>query len=190
MLRYLLNKHGLEAGKDVTIDYSFSTHRDLAFAVAAGKAELAVISEPLVSMVMEKNPGVRPIFDFNAEWKSATPGSARCAQTSLLVRSSLAETSPRIVEEFLAAYQDGASWVNLHEKDAARLIVKHGILDNLKVAESSIPRCNIHFERAADVEEDIMKYLSVFYNFNPDLTGGKLPGKTSIQKSSFFYRRE
>lgn len=182
MLRYLLHARGLKPGTNVTIDYSFSTHDDLAFAVAAGKADLAVISEPLVSMVMERNTSVRPIFDFNEEWKSATPGSARCAQTSLLVRSDLADTSPRVVEEFLAAYHDAAAWVNSHKNEAARLMVKHGILDNLKVAESSIPRCNIQFERAADVEEDIMKYLSVFYNFNPDLTGGKLPDEKFIHE--------
>ena len=50
LLRYLLKQNGIDPDKDVTLDYSFPTHIDLANAVAAGLAEIGVVSEPYVSM--------------------------------------------------------------------------------------------------------------------------------------------
>ena len=43
--------------KRLTLDYRYPTHIDLANAVASGQALLRVISEPLVSQVMQKNKG-------------------------------------------------------------------------------------------------------------------------------------
>ncbi len=68
MFRYLAERNGLDPDKDMTLDYSFPTHIELANAIAAGIADLGVISEPMVSMVMKKNPAVHPIIDFNHEW--------------------------------------------------------------------------------------------------------------------------
>mgnify|MGYP002476536594 FL=1 len=59
MFRYLLRKNGIDPDKDVTLDYSFPTHIDLANAVAAGQAGLAIISEPLASLVIRRNKNIR-----------------------------------------------------------------------------------------------------------------------------------
>ena len=72
MFRYLLDQHGIDPIKDVNLDYSYPTHIELANAVASGKAKMGVISEPLVSMVMNKNKKVNPIFSLNEEWKQKT----------------------------------------------------------------------------------------------------------------------
>src|SRR5512145_943193 len=42
LFRYLLLQNGIDPEKDLTLDYSFPTHIDLANAVAAGQAELGV----------------------------------------------------------------------------------------------------------------------------------------------------
>jgi NitT/TauT family transport system substrate-binding protein len=53
VFRYLLQKNGINPDKDITLDYSFPTHIDLANAIAARQAKLGVIPEPLVSLVMQ-----------------------------------------------------------------------------------------------------------------------------------------
>lgn len=56
LFRHLLRKNGLDPDRDLLLDYSFPTHIDLAQAVNAGQAELAVISEPLATLAIRNNP--------------------------------------------------------------------------------------------------------------------------------------
>ncbi len=180
MFRYLLKKNGLIPGKDVKLDYSFPTHIELANAVASGKAKLGVISEPLVSMVIQKNPDVKSIMSLNTEWKKAT--NLEIPQTALLVKKDLAASSPEIVNKFLKHYEKSCNWINDNSTKGAKLVVKHKILSNEKVAKTSIPRCNIRFEYAADIDSLIKNYLNIFYKMNPNIVGGKLPDEKFIYK--------
>ncbi|SHF89520.1 NitT/TauT family transport system substrate-binding protein [Mariniphaga anaerophila] len=173
LFRYLLQKHGINPDKDVVLDYSFPTHIDLANAVAAGQAKLGVISEPLVSLVMQRNKKVRPIFDLNKEWNNVqgTP----IAQTAFLGKGKLLQENPKMAEQLIAAYDKSTRWVNQNPDSAATLIVKYGILPDKNVASQSIPRSNLNFVRARGISEEIEEYLSIFYSMNPEIIGGKLP---------------
>jgi NitT/TauT family transport system substrate-binding protein len=173
MFKFLLKKHGIDPLKDVDLDYSFPTHIELANAVAAGKAKLGVISEPLVSMVMAKNKNVKPLFSLNKEWKKTT--DKEIPQTALLVHKELASKNPEIVNAFLSEYEKSVKWVNANPEKAGSLIVKHNILKDRQVAEQSIPRCNMHFKNIKETQNQVHEYLKIFYNMNPKTIGGKLP---------------
>ncbi len=58
LFQYLLKKNGIDPQKDITLDYSFPTHIDLANAAAAGRAELGVI-EPFKSLVIQNKQSAR-----------------------------------------------------------------------------------------------------------------------------------
>ncbi|MFA5301607.1 MAG: ABC transporter substrate-binding protein [Bacteroidales bacterium] len=176
LFQYLLEKKGIDTQKDITLDYSFPTHIDLANAVAAGRAELGVISEPLVSLVIQKNKQVRAIFDLNREWE--TIQGSPIAQTALLVKNEIIETNPRLVEEILDLYESSSRWVNQNPDSAAVLIAKYGILPNTEVALMAIPGSGLHFVKARDIRSQITDYLNVFYNMNPLIIGDKLPDET------------
>jgi NitT/TauT family transport system substrate-binding protein len=174
LFKYLMLKNGIDPDKDVELDYSFPTHIDLANAVAAEKADLAVISEPMVSIVMQKNIKVHALFDLNKEWKkvhSETP----IAQTAFLVKSSFAKENTEKLIEILEHYKYSTDWVNNNIDSAAALIVKHQILPTIEVAKQSIPRSNLHVEIASDIKPEIYNYLEIFYSLNPDIIGGKIP---------------
>ena len=141
LFKYLLKENGIDPENDVILDYSFPTHIDLANAVAANQADLGVISEPLVSLVMQKNKQVRPIFDLNTEWQKVND-NIPIAQTALMVKIEFAKNNPDQVNEFLNNYKLSTNWVNQHIEEAAELIVKYKILPNTEVAKSSIPRSN------------------------------------------------
>ncbi len=172
LFRYLLQQNGIDPDNDITLDYRFPTHIDLANAVAAGQAELAIISEPLVSLVASKNKDVYPIFDLNQEWnkQQGTP----IAQTAFLVKMSTLKEKPQLVEQVLSAYEKSTNWVNQNPDSAAALIVKYNILPDYNAALQSIPRSNLHFERAHKFQKQIEEYLNIFYNMNPEIIGGKL----------------
>ncbi len=173
VFRYLLQKNGINPDKDITLDYSFPTHIDLANAIAAGQAELGVIPEPLVSLVMHKNKKVYPIFDLNLEWNKQQ--NAPIAMTAFLGKESILKDSPQLTEQLISSYKNAVRWVNQHPDSAANLIVKYGILPDYEVALQSIPRSNLNFKRANNIQTQIDAYLKVFYDMNPDIIGGKIP---------------
>lgn len=178
LFRYLLMQNGLDPNNDVSLDYSFPTHIDLANAVAAGQATLGVISEPLVSLVMQKNTSVAPIFDLNDEWKKLQ--SSPIAQTALMVSNGFCTNNPEIIEYVTNSYKYSSQWVNQHPDSAALLMVKHKILPNYEVAYNAIPRSNLLFVNAREVKAGINSYLRVFYKMNPDIIGGKMPDEDFI----------
>jgi len=179
LFRYLLNKNGINPDKDITLDYSFPTHIDLANAVASGQAKLGVISEPLASLAMKNNKSVRRIFDLNDEWNKyeGTP----ITETAFMAKKNMIESNRWIVEKLISSYNLSTRWVNQHPDSAAMLIVKYKILPYYDVALNAIPRSNLKFVMARDIKPQIEKYLNVFYQINPDIIGGKIPDE------KFFY---
>ena len=178
LFRYLLQKNGINPDKDITLDYSFPTHIDLANAVAAGQAELGVISEPLVSLVMHKNKEVHPIFDLNLEWDKLL--GIPIAQTAFLGKEATIQKNPQLVGQLISAYEKSTRWVNQNPDSAATLIVKYNILPDYEVALQSIPRSNLNFVRANKMQPQIDEYLKVFYDMNPEIIGGKIPDENFI----------
>jgi NitT/TauT family transport system substrate-binding protein len=173
LFKYLLIQNGIDPENEVILDYSFPSHIDLANAVAAGKAQLGVISEPLVSMVIQKNRAVHPIFDLNIEWQKIN--TQAIAQTALLVKSDFAKQNPVKLQEILSSYKFSTNWVNENHAEAAELIVKYEILPNVELADSSISRSNLNFVEAKNIKNYISEYLKIFYEMNPDIIGGKIP---------------
>jgi NitT/TauT family transport system substrate-binding protein len=173
LFKHLLIKNGINPDTEVRLDYRFPTHIDLANAVAAGQATLGVISEPLVSLVLERNSKVKAIFDLNAEWEKVM--DMPIAQTAFFVKGELVDTNKELVNRILKSYEYSTQWVNDNPDSAAKLIVKYDILPSVEVARNSIPRSNLHFVRACSIRREIESYLNVFYQMNPDIVGGRLP---------------
>lgn len=183
LFRYLAKVNGIDPDKDIVPDYSFPGHIELANAIASGISTLGVISEPMVSLVSQKNPFVKPLMDLNAEWEKQFGDSIPLAQTALLVKKDFAEKHPLVVEEYLVSLDSSIFWVNSHPNDAAVLIKKWDVLPDTALALRAIPGCNLKFARADKEMKGINEYLKVFYTFNPLIIGGKLPDE------KFYYKK-
>lgn len=173
LFRYLLLQNGIDPEKDITLDYSFPTHIDLANAVAANQAELGVVAEPFATLVMQKNKKVKLIFDLNDEWTRHQGNPL--AITAFVAKKNLIQEQPQLVEQVLLAYAASTLWVNQQPDSAAVLIAKHQILPDEAVARAAIPRANLRFVRARGISQQVGAYLSVFYQLNPEIIGGKVP---------------
>jgi len=178
LFRYLLRRNGIDPEKDIKLDYSFPTHIDLANATGAGRAPLAVLSEPLASMVMKNNKTVRRIFSLDEEWAKfeGTP----LAETAFIAKKSVLEKNRDLTEKLIASYKLSTDWVNRYHDSAAVLIVKYNILPDYEAAFNAIPLSNLKFKRAGDVRNEVIEYLNVFYRMNPDIIGGKIPDEEFI----------
>ena len=175
LFRHLLLQNGLDPDRDLILDYSFPTHVNLANAIAAGQAGLGIMTEPFVSLIVQRNKSVRTIFDLGEEWDKVerTP----LAETAFLVKDG---TKPEIVDEVLSLYEESTGWVNLNPEEAAALVARHGILPDSAAALRAIPNTNLKVVRAAEVASSVKNYLQVFYDMNPETVGGKIPDEEFI----------
>lgn len=180
LFRYLLQKNDIDPDRDISLDYSFPTHIDLANAVAAGQADPGVISEPLASLAMQNNKVLRRIFSLNDEWRKYQ--GIPLAETAFMAKKYVIKNNRQIVEKLISGYETSTKWVNQNPDSAALLIVKYNILPNTEVALNAIPRSNLKFVRAKGIQKQIEDYLNVFYQMNHDIIGGKIPDE------DFFYQ--
>jgi len=183
LFRYLLDRKGLQPGKDVTLKYNFPGPLDLGRAAAAGRASPAVVSEPLGSLIRMKNKNLSEILDLTEEWRTLFGESVPLCQTVLVVRSDFAREYPGKVAAFLALYKESIRWINAHPREAGEMIALHGIVPDAGAAADSIPRCHFDYQDAYPIRDRVSAYLEVFYRFNPDTVGGKIPDE------GFYYRK-
>ncbi|MEA1876901.1 MAG: ABC transporter substrate-binding protein [Bacteroidota bacterium] len=178
IFRYLLTQNGLIPDKDLTMDYSFPTHIDLANAVIAGIAPLAVLSEPQMSLVLKKNPDIKVLVDLNNEWKknhiSGIP------QTALVAHKDLIRNQPQLLDKIIREVSASCSSANKNPYKTAELCVKYNILGEEDAALQAIPRCNILPVTGENILKPLNTYLQIFYNFNPLSIGEQLPDEDFI----------
>jgi NitT/TauT family transport system substrate-binding protein len=175
MFRYLAEQNGLKTNKDIFLDYSFPTHLELGNAVAAGKAGLAVLSEPMVTLANFRNPRVKILLSLEDEWNRIFKDTLPFAQTALLVRNSFAKDHPALTLAFIKKYKESIDWVNRNPALAAKLIVRYKILPDTALARRTVPGCRLEFKEGWPMRKGINSYLKVFYDFDPAIVGGKLP---------------
>ncbi len=183
LFRFLARENNLDPDQDVILDYSFPSHNDLANAVIAGLADIAVLSEPLVSMVKQKNQEVKILFNLGNEWSEIFNDDFAIPQTSLVVKSTFASDNPNLVVSFLKKYQEYCTKVVTDAQVAGQLAVSYGILPDSTIASQAIPGCNLKVLPSWEVKDRVKAFLEVFYNFNPESIGGRLPDE------AFFFEK-
>jgi NitT/TauT family transport system substrate-binding protein len=180
VIQYLLREHGLEAGKDVVLDFS-TQHADLAAVMAAGKQRLALLPQPHVTSVLMQNKDVRVALDITREWKNVTGGELPMGV--IIGQKEFIENNESSLLTFLEKYEQSIRLVNQNVTEAAELIAKHDILPNAKVAEQAIPLSNIVYIDAVTGKSYLNDFFSILYQFSPESIGGKMP-----DEGLYYYR--
>jgi len=174
ILRCILEELGINPNEDNRIDYSFPSHIDLANAVAAGLVDLAVLSEPLLSLARDKNPHIRIIADMNDIWGQITTEN-ELPLTGVIFRTDFAKQYPAIVNEFDLLAERSSQLILQDPVKAAKKIVYSQILPKTGIAEMAISGCIFRYETMRSIRKSLDYYLKVFYNFDPVTIGNKLP---------------
>ena len=179
LLQNLLRMNNI---KNVSIDYTFTSNTDLAQAILQKRIQSAVLSEPLVSILLSKDPTIKNISQLNCESIINKIDADIFVQTAFIVNSKFSEKYPDIVDFICNEYSKSCNFINEQPLEAAMLAVKLKILPDLKTASISIPLCNIRYVGAFTIEHELEHYLNIFLNYNPKSIGGKIPSKDFIYK--------
>ncbi|MCJ7856286.1 ABC transporter substrate-binding protein [Lachnospiraceae bacterium NSJ-143] len=176
VLNYLISESGAE---NVSVNF-MQTHAELAAAVASGEAENALLPEPFAEVALSKNPDLRVALDIAKNYdeysqieKGDMPNTLPMG--CVVVRKDYAKENPAKVDLFLEEYKKSIEEVNANVKEAAEYVVSYGIIDDLQVAESAIPKCSIYYIDGEKMKDIMESFLNVMNDANPKSIGGKLP---------------
>lgn len=180
-LNYLLRAAGLEAGKDVTVEYK-SEAAEVAAVLAEGGDAVAMLPQPYVTVAMSQNKKLRIALDVAEEWERYAKDGSSVVTGVVLVNRAFAEENKEALNAFLSEYHDSTQFVTENVKEAAALVEKFDII-KAAVAEKAIPYCNIVFVEGEDMKQRIGGYLKALYDEEAASVGGKLP------EDDFYYDR-
>jgi NitT/TauT family transport system substrate-binding protein len=172
VMNHLLSANGLS--DQVTLEYKTEA-TELAAAVVADPTAVAVLPEPYVSVVVDKNPALGVRISLTDEW-NAISGNRQMITGITVVRDAFYDENHAAVIEFGKLQKASVQAVNNDHAAAAQLVVKYGILDDAAIAEAAIPRCNLVCMNNTEMQQAVGNYLQVLYEADPESVGGAVPG--------------
>lgn len=180
LLRYLLIKNGVNPDTDLKINY-LASPAELAQLTIAGKAQLAALPEPWVTEVIEKSPQAKVLLDFQKEWGRIEKQGSVYPQSCVVVSQKFAQEQPEELKLFLRELKGSIKWLNAHPEQGGELAEKYLQISRTAVVKG-LRRCNIRYNDAVQVSDQVRRFLEVLGQTVPEATGGKLPDE------AIFYR--
>lgn len=163
LTRYYLEKNNL----NYPLNYSFATAREVVQGFAAGKIQRAVMSEPYLSMILKKESSLQIIADLNRQDSS----SFGFAQTAVMLHPSL-EDKRHVLDSLLDI---SCRYANEKPGEAIRILESKEVFPAGMLTPESIERCKIHYLPAGKARENILHFLYLIKQYEPESIGGKLP---------------
>lgn len=173
ILRYVLEKNGIDPDKDVTIEF-LAENTELVAKMVSGDIKLAMVPEPNVSSITAQNQNVKVALSMNTAWEAVAPQNSKLMMGCVAVRKEFAKTNKAAVEAFLTEYKASIEKTSDVELTAT-LCENYGIIPKAALAKKAIPNCQLTFVTGADMKTQIADYYQVLFNANPKAIGGKLP---------------
>ncbi len=171
---YLLSQHGLEAGRDVTVEWK-SEPTEVVAEMATMENAVALLPQPFVTVAQGQLEGLRVVLDLSKAWDELDNGS-RMITAGLIVRTAFAEEHPEALAAFMEEYAASTGFVNEKVDEAAQLVEKYGIV-KAAVAKKAIPYCNIVCITGQEMKDAVTGYFTVLFDQNPASVGGTMPGE-------------
>ncbi len=170
ILEFLLEKNGLTT-EDVNIVYYPDGNAAAAGALKDGG--YAMLPEPAATAATVKNPTLMIQLNITEEWDKVS--DTKLIQGCLVVNTEFAKTHKAEVDKFLEEYSKTVKYVQENTEEAAKLVVKYGIIAAEAMAKLSLPRCGITCITGDDMKKDVSAMLNVLFTANPSSIGGALP---------------
>lgn len=173
VLRYLLEKNGLDPDKDVTIEY-YSEATEVTARMAAAKGDtIAMLPQPYVTAAQIKDSTLRVALDLTEEWNKVCDTQLITGVT--VVRTEYAEAHPDVVAAFLSDYKQSVNAANTDLDTTAALCEEMGVVAKAAIAKKALPKCNIVCQTGSKMKKNLSAYLQVLYDADAAAVGGKMP---------------
>ena len=177
ILRYLLEKNGIDPDKDVTIEFA----ADLDAAVASGEAKVILAPEPKASTYLMQNKTLRRALNVTDEWNKVSTEDCALMMGCIIARTDYINANPDAIELFLEDYMASINVAKTDVEKTATLCETYKIIPKAAVARQAIPNCGLVYVSGSLMKTRLSAYLQVLFDYNPAAIGGALP------KDDFYY---
>lgn len=174
ILKYVLEKNGIDPEKDVKIEY-VADNDTLATLVANGTAKVAMVPEPKASAVLMQKKEVKRVLNMTEEWKKVAGDESALMMGCVVARTDFVEQNPKAVKKFLKEYKASITAVNENVEAAATLCETYKIIPKAPIAKAAIPNCGLTYVDGKEMKAQLSGYLTVLHGYNPAAIGGELP---------------
>lgn len=172
-LSALLAANGLSLA-DVDVQFK-SEPAEVAALLAQDAAAIGILPQPYATAVTMKSEGVSIAIDLTQAWAQTEGASGDFVTGVTVAKASTIEQAPEAIAAFLERHRASADVANADAASVAQTVVDLGIIDNAKLAEASIPRCNVVCLTGSEMKAALSGYLEALFAQNPQSVGGALP---------------
>lgn len=168
--KYILDKNGVE---DVEFNY-LAGATELAPMFLAGKSEISLMPEPLLSLVKVKKEDTKILMDLQKEWANLSDDKSSYPQSGLYINNEIL-LDDDFTFAFLEEVENSIEWLNENPSDAGLYYEAQGLSPAAKIVEKSISGSNFKFANTRDIRDTMDGYFEVLFDANPDSIGGVIP---------------
>ncbi|MDR2968044.1 MAG: ABC transporter substrate-binding protein [Tannerellaceae bacterium] len=161
--RYYLDHHKLPY---VPV-YTLETASEVVRGILGGKVEAAVLPEPFVSMVLERDSTFRLLSNLN----TSARGARGFAETAILLHNSLGDKA----EVFDQLIKETCRFAAQHPDSVIPIMEQRAVFPPGMLTAGAIKRSNILYIPADEAEKEIRSFLEIIYRYEPQAIGGKMP---------------
>ena len=180
ILRYVLSGNGLDAEKDVTINF-VAEGSELLTVWANDSDAIIMAPQPVATNLKMKNENAKTLFDMSEEWGKISGEESKLYMGCVIVRNEFLKENKGVVDTFLKEYKESIEKAISDVEGTAALCEKRGIIPKAAIAKQAIPYCGLTFVDGKELKDGLSGYLKVMYDANPKSVGGKLP------EDNFYY---
>lgn len=171
ILKYILEKNGIDPENDLTI--KFVDSKELTAKIISGEAQYAMAPEPAASTVLTKNDKLNRAISINDEW--AKVSDSKLMMGCVIALDSYVQENQKTVEKFLEEYEESIAFATENIETTAQYCEKYGVAASAAIATKAIPNCNLCFVVGKEMKENINAYIKVLFDADAKSIGGKLP---------------
>lgn len=174
VLKYLLEKNGIDPQKDVKIEFK-SDHSEVSALLAADKVIIGLLPEPAATTILSKKQNLRTALDLNAIWDESAGEGNLLTQGCIVVNTAFADANKDALDAFLSDYEASVKYTNDNPDQAAKFIVENKIFGVENIAAKTIPTAKICYIDREQMKKAVENYLQVLFKANPKSVGEKVP---------------
>lgn len=176
VFRAIARMEGMDPDKDFDLQY-VQTPAEAAQLLAAGKVDIAVLSEPpamaAIMMAGQKGRVLSRVLNLNDLWGSHK-GKARIPMVGVALHQKLIDTAPEVVAALGSGLAASRNHVFADRKAAAALAEKTMEMKP-QLFEKAFDHFNIDVVSAASVKSELVAFYETLLDLEPASLGGKLP---------------
>lgn len=131
--------------------------------VVTGKAEYAIVPEPILSTVMSKNPNIKILLSLNEEWAKFNNVKEGYPQSTLVIKEEFFNEikDSGVYEELINVFNNSEEFALNNPQDTASICEKLGINVNKDVIEQSMKNSNLRFTDISVCMEEYNVYFGI-----------------------------